>query len=935
MSNTPLISARSLVNNYLTNFLTDTQLNAKLQLAFGNSINLAQAIALIQGLISGDNFPLIEVIPTADINNADGAFASSNGKVYLAQELVDNNNVGAIAHILTEELGHYLDHKLNSTDSEGDEGDIFSRLVRGEDIDNTTLQALKAEDDQVTVTLNGQVVQIEQGTILSVPPVIDHLSDSLDLLQNGQDSLSNPYKDKFHYANVQKITPNTYRARFKDIIVGTTPNIPYDQIPGTPGGTTTNPTTINPLSSTIKGLLIHTAANNHFIPTPSVLTDVGEPWTSTTGFSNLVNADSFLNTIAVSTTGNTRHLFAEDTYTGTTKNIGILRHNGGPAKVTLNWDATVGNDLDLWLTTSLGGLPIHGALTQQADTTFTNDNIEQYFNSSLPSRDYYIYVGDYGNYNRPPVFTQDFSIFATAQPKLNQGHGWGDVHLVTNDGKAYDFQAVGEFILIESLIDDFQVQTRQKPWGNSTRVSVNTAFATKIDGFNVIFDTELPVGQELSVGGLTQNLLSGDSILLGNSQIKRKGNEYIFTYVGPDGILSTADDDRVTVKDRENHLNIYVNPADYRFGLIQGLLGNGDGISTNDFALRDGTNLGYPSVQTIHTTYADSWRITQEESLFGTPTFADRNFPEEYTSLETLRAENPQAVAEALKKARAAGIPEGNFLEGAVLDFLVTGEESFIDGAKEFADFVHENNDKTETPDLVVSSFNITDEAFIRDDNLILPIEVVVQNQGNAPADLFKIDVQYSHSGNPPFVVAFTADDTSEVNPDNLWYPFTRNPLEAGDEVTFTGELTFDDSLVGQPISLVATADSTSGDEFIPKYGRVEESNEDNNSSQIVEVTLEEDFDPSDPKGDQGFDIARGSAEALTGSTWGAETFETIVYDPVEVLDLGDFWDIECCCGVGPVCLVCNCAELWDTDPDLASSLNPRESPRGNFPHPF
>ncbi|MFM6863497.1 MAG: hypothetical protein ACKPKG_23080, partial [Dolichospermum sp.] len=85
---------------------------------------------------------------------------------------------------------------------------------------------------------------------------------------------------------------------------------------------------------------------------------------------------------------------------------------------------------------------------------------------------YYIYVTKNSTVTTP--FTQDFSIFATANNPVNQGHGWGDVHLVNFDGKPYDFQAVGEFILVKSLIDDFQVQTRQKPWGASTTVSVNT-----------------------------------------------------------------------------------------------------------------------------------------------------------------------------------------------------------------------------------------------------------------------------------------------------------------------------------------------------------------------------------------------------------------------------------------------------------------------------
>ncbi|MFM6076145.1 MAG: hypothetical protein ACKPB9_31920, partial [Dolichospermum sp.] len=176
-------------------------------------------------------------------------------------------------------------------------------------------------------------------------------------------------------------------------------------------------------------------------------------------------------------------------------------------------------------------------------------------------------------------------------------------------------------------------------------------------------------------------------------------NQYTFTYAGLDGDLSTADDNDVIIaSDYGRYINVYVNPSDDRAGLLQGLLGNGDGDSTNDFALRDGTGLGpNPTVETIHTTFADSWRVTPGESLFQKLVQVFEPipdpFPKEYISLETLAAQNPDAVANAFAKAREFGIAEGDFLDGGVFDFVVTGDETFLKGAKETADLALKNGD--------------------------------------------------------------------------------------------------------------------------------------------------------------------------------------------------------------------------------------------------
>ncbi|MFM6519278.1 MAG: calcium-binding protein, partial [Microcystis panniformis] len=50
----------------------------------------------------------------------------------------------------------------NQVDSAGDEGAIFAELVQGNSLDVATLDALRAENDQTTIIVNGEIIQVEQ-----------------------------------------------------------------------------------------------------------------------------------------------------------------------------------------------------------------------------------------------------------------------------------------------------------------------------------------------------------------------------------------------------------------------------------------------------------------------------------------------------------------------------------------------------------------------------------------------------------------------------------------------------------------------------------------------------------------------------------------------------------------------------------------------------
>ena len=72
------------------------------------------------------------------------------------------------------------------------------------------------------------------------------------------------------------------------------------------------------------------------------------------------------------------------------------------------------------------------------------------------------------------------------------GYSWGDPHYVTADGLKYDMQGCGEFVLVETVDendpDPVMVQTRTERVGGN--LSINTAMATEVDGYNVTIDTK-------------------------------------------------------------------------------------------------------------------------------------------------------------------------------------------------------------------------------------------------------------------------------------------------------------------------------------------------------------------------------------------------------------------------------------------------------------
>jgi len=134
-------------------------------------------------------------------------------------------------------------------------------------------------------------------------------------------------------------------------------------------------------------------------------------------------------------------------------------------------------------------------------------------------------------------------------------------------------------------------------------------------------------------------------------------------------------------------IDVYIDKS-YK-GQVTGLLGNADGSPENDIATREGVNLGTSlEFETLYPGYTDSWRISQDESLFGymtgetTETFTNRDFPYTLSQSGNLPAETR---ANAEQVCRNAGITNPVVLENCVLDVVLTGENGFAEAAQNLA----------------------------------------------------------------------------------------------------------------------------------------------------------------------------------------------------------------------------------------------------------
>jgi FtsP/CotA-like multicopper oxidase with cupredoxin domain len=295
---------------------------------------------------------------------------------------------------------------------------------------------------------------------------------------------------------------------------------------------------------------------------------------------------------------------------------------------------------------------------------------------------------------------QEQAVFRLKVGGGDDGSDWGDPHIHTVDGKSYDFQAVGEFVLLRDR-DGMEIQTRQTPVpsanpitdshsGLKSCVSVNTAVAARVGSHRIAYQ---PVGQS---GGL-QFFLDGEPARLSTGGIDLDGHRVsAFDAGGEVGLrVDYAHHAVLTVtphfwpSNNIWYMNVNVSHTHADEGLM-GPIPKGTWLPV----LPSGATVGpMPEAlgeryTVLYRTFANAWRVTDTTSLFvyepgtSTKTFTDEDWPAEQAPCKFKpKFELPGTLPVSISLEEAEQLCQGVTLDhlhrDCVFDVATTGERSF------------------------------------------------------------------------------------------------------------------------------------------------------------------------------------------------------------------------------------------------------------------
>ena len=137
------------------------EFHAFMKEVFGDQYDFSKAEAFRRSALAGDFgwLPPVKFATDAELGGANGAYAAESGVVYINEKL--KNNIPLAAQTFVEEAGHHLDAKLNTSDTVGDEGELFRRLLNNESLSAAQINAIKTENDKGTIVVDGKEIEVE------------------------------------------------------------------------------------------------------------------------------------------------------------------------------------------------------------------------------------------------------------------------------------------------------------------------------------------------------------------------------------------------------------------------------------------------------------------------------------------------------------------------------------------------------------------------------------------------------------------------------------------------------------------------------------------------------------------------------------------------------------------------------------------------------
>ena len=153
-------------------------LNLEGENAIEGADDLLQSYTSQWSLGDFESLPPIVLLSNEDISGARGAYAASTGTIYLNEDWLLTATEEDIIAVITEEFGAFLDDQLNTVDTPGDEGALFSAELLGVELSDAEVAAIRAEDDSVLITVDG--LEVEAEASISSVKSIDKVSTTKD-----------------------------------------------------------------------------------------------------------------------------------------------------------------------------------------------------------------------------------------------------------------------------------------------------------------------------------------------------------------------------------------------------------------------------------------------------------------------------------------------------------------------------------------------------------------------------------------------------------------------------------------------------------------------------------------------------------------------------------------------------------------------------------
>ncbi len=264
---------------------------------------------------------------------------------------------------------------------------------------------------------------------------------------------------------------------------------------------------------------------------------------------------------------------------------------------------------------------------------------------------------------------------------------FGDPHLIGFGGDEFEFQAAGEFTMLQSTNShNLEIQARQQPEFGS--FSVDTAVAVR-DGRAVV-EVDRPGDSSISV--LINHRLTHSSHvkLAGGGVVERvalRNAGFGGSTRFPGVKIRWSDGTYIEIPENFIGISLLVRVAPDRHDHLTGLLGDAGAPAATRFRGREGK--AYPPLtleqdeNAVYRKYGASWRISQHESLFTYPrhknthSYTLPNFPSKHYS------DGQVALAKALHAealCREAGSTNLALLQACEYDVLLTGKSGYARG---------------------------------------------------------------------------------------------------------------------------------------------------------------------------------------------------------------------------------------------------------------